>query len=203
MSTEDEINKLMQTKTTRELAEQLQFYKNLDKIGNVYYQHIPQKHFSLRHMLYQAMPTQIDLVKKTLNISFQKTPNNQQRSLKKYNIHRTLLVLANKLAVEYRREFKACAPRIKQHKKTDELLDGKIGMSNCYPEKYIKYVKEFLKFHPIEKWINNLVSQFENDFSTVIQDDIEKYKCNRCDKVIKKNSRAGHMKSCKKNNKEE
>jgi hypothetical protein len=198
MSTENEINILIEKNTPRQLAEQLQFYKNLDRIGNVYYQHIPNEYVSLRQMLYDAMPTKIDLLKKMLNISFTKTPKNQERSIQKYNIHRTLLILANKLAVEYRKEYKTCATRIKQHKHTDEILDGKIGMSNCYPKKYIKHVKEFLKHYPIEKWVNEFVSKIRNDFTQVIQDEVEKYQCKYCEKVIMKNSRTGHIKVCKK-----
>lgn len=198
MSTEDEIKIIMEKYTPRQLAEKLQFYKNLDRIGNVYYQHIPHGYVSLRQMLYDAMPTKIDLLKKMLNISFTKTPNEQQRSIQKYNIHRTLLILANKLAVEYKKEHKTCAPRIKQHKHTDEILDGKIGMSNFYPKKYIKYVKEFLKYYPIDSWVYEFVPKIRNDFTQVIQDEVEKYQCKYCEKVILKNSRTGHIKVCKK-----
>jgi hypothetical protein len=188
------IKNLLEKYSKEELAEQLAFYKDLEYKGNVYYENIPKYHYSVRQLILMVSKFNENVLKNLLDCSFNINKKKQSRTMKKYNINKTLLNLAGGLARQYKTEFKSSAPRIKKTKDTSELLDCHSQMSNCYPASYKKYVEKFIENHPIEKWH---IDEFDDKFNEIKIDNEVKYSCKNCEKNLKKNSRKQHLKNCK------
>lgn len=190
-----EVQTLVDNNSKIELAEQLAFYKNLDRKGNVYYLEPPEGHHSLNEFLQFATGYDRKQLIELLDMGFTKTDKSQRRSIQKYNRQANLLALASLLSQKYVFEHNGeHCPRVKGSKKTSELLECKSGLKNYYPSAYLKDVKQFLNYHPITEWCNNYKGKVMEDFEEICIDGETKYKCTRCLSVMKKNSRSGHRK---------
>lgn len=197
----EELNILLQNNTKEELAEQLMFYKHLERQGNIYHIKLPHNHHSVVQLLKMATLYSDDQLKEMLDFSFMKNDRTQSRSITKYNKHRNFLNLSKSLANQYYHEYKCCSPRIKGNISTDQILDFRSNVKNVYPYKYIDVVKIFLKNYPIEKWhINKSSICTSNDkhFTLKIIENQEKFECNYCEICLIKSSRKRHLKCCKK-----
>jgi hypothetical protein len=196
-----EIELLIKKYTVLELAEQLKFYKDLENVGNVYYQEVPQEHHSLIDLIKMASPeihpNEMSIM---LDMKFTNTVKSQFRKREKYNINKNLLRLAIQLSQDYKAEHsnRSC-PRVKNgktQKSTHELLNGKSGSHNTYPGTYVKKVKSYLKKYPLKHWCDFVIEEIEG--YNVIEDIGElKYQCIYCEKILKKKSRNNHKKICK------
>jgi len=192
-----EVQTLVDKYSKIELAEQLAFYKELERKGNVYYLDRPKGHYTLNEFLQFATGYNREQLKILLDMGFTKTDKSQRRSIKKYNRHSNLLALASLLSQKYVFEHKGeHCPRVKGSKKTSELLDCKSGFKNYYPSSYLDDVKQFLNNHPIKEWCDDYKGKVMEDFEEVCVDGETKYKCTRCgsSSIMKKNSRSGHRK---------
>jgi len=190
-----ELEILVNKYTKEQLAEQLLFYKDLDRKGNVYYEYPPEDHFSVRQLIKMVCPgKETDIL---LNCSFTKNDKNQKRDIGKYNTHKNILNLANKLSRYYVKDYKTSAPRTKGYKETNELLDCKSSICNWYPSSYIKYVREYINSNPIKEWYKGSKDELEDKFNTTTVDNVVKYICITCNKHLLKDSRRRHLITCK------
>ena len=189
------VNKLiydkLEEKTKEELRLELTFFKDLYIKGNVYLEEVPCDHSSLVDLLLLAEPTNQDFIKSTLNFGFKLKPTHQTRNIKKYNKHRKLLDLSHHIASIYKNEFNCCAVRVKNKVQKGEILSGKTGMKNVYPNNYLEHIKNFLKLHPIKNWDKN-----ELDGSFNYKEDLNLYECIICENNFNKNQRSKHLKRC-------
>jgi len=191
-----EIAILLSNNTKEELAEKLQHFEHLKRIGNVYDNEMPINHCSVVELIQMATGYHKETLSELLNFGFNKNANSQFRSISKFNKQRNLLNLSMNLAHAYQREYECCAPRIKGSITTDQILDCRSNVKNVYPMSYIKHVKSFLEHNPIEKWHKkNSSSDIDKHFTK--QEDSEKFQCKYCKRLLKKNSRKKHLQSCK------
>jgi hypothetical protein len=170
-------------------------YRDLERQGNVYHNKVPLNYKPLISLLEIETKIPKEKLFEIINMKFKKTEKTQSRSIEKYNTQYHLLRLATFLSTIYNKEFKSCTPRVKISKKTKELLDCKSGLRNVYPINYTKYIKEFLVKYPLEKWCLKYVATDDiKGFEEVTIDNIIKYKCLTCDKLLLKVSRKSHLK---------
>lgn len=180
----------LEEKTKEELRVELTFFKDLYTKGNVYLEEVPCDYSSLVDLLMLAEPNN-EFLKSTLNFGFKLKPTHQTRNIKKYNKHRKLLELSHHIASIYKNEFNCCAVRVKNKVHKGEILSGRTGMKNVYPNNYLEHIKSFLKLHPIKNWDKN-----ELDFSFSYKEDINLYECMICENNFNKNQRSKHLKRC-------
>ena len=181
--------------TQEEKDSQLITYKRLERNGNLYYDIKLINTYTLRELIYLAGSFDENTVKILLNCGFELTKNGQSRSLEKYNIHSNILILSKLLATTYaKNNNNAKCYRIKRNKKTEDLLNGKSGLSLCYPKSYLGLVQEYLKNNPLNTWHINLM---DNEFDYII--DSDKWECKLCDKILTRKSRESHFNKCLEN----
>jgi hypothetical protein len=174
------------------LREKLAFYDNLNRIGNVYLEYIPDKYSTLVDLLIMAEPDQKDFIQRMLKFGFTLNSTHQTRNLKKYNKHRKYLQLSHHIASIYKNEHGgACAVRVKNKVHKSEILEGKTGMKNVYPNTYIKQIREFLKRYPLKNWNKNNL-----DDSFTYHKELKLYECMICENKVNKNQRNKHLKKC-------
>jgi hypothetical protein len=201
---------LLEKFNKEELAEQLAFYKKLERKGNVYYEYLPSGHCSLRMLIEMACIK--DHTKEEINslliMKFKKVLVTKKNSVKQtrcvanYNRHSNMLRLSGLLSVLYKRQHngKSC-PRIKNEhlsKTTEELLDCRSGSHNCYPISYLGNVKNYMKFHPLKEWhLEHLKTETIIDgYDKITYTNGEvKYKCTNCSVILKAASRKAHTKT--------
>ena len=191
-----ELKILLDKYTKEQLAEQLLFYKDLDRKGNIYYEYAPKDYFSVRQLIKIVCP---DIsTDNLLNCSFIKNDKNQKRDIGKYNTHKNILNLASKLSRKYAKEYKTSTPRTKGNKETRELLNCKSSICNWYPASYVKYVREYINYNPIEEWCKGCKDELEDKFIKTTINNTVKYNCVTCKKTLMKDSRRKHLHSCNK-----
>lgn len=193
-----EVEALCEKYSKLELAEKLAYYKRLDRDGYVYYRTPPEGYYCLVGLIQLSTGIPDYKLKELLKMNFERTSNIQKRSIKKYNRNSALLSLAKNLSITYIREHNGeHCPRVKNSKNTTDILNAKSGLKNFYPLNYVKYVTEFLKKYPIEKWgefeLNSNIEDFE--IYEIDDNDNITYICNRCGHIMKKKSRYIHRKN--------
>jgi hypothetical protein len=202
----EELKLYMKNKTHLECARLCLYYQELERIGNVYFLDVPVDHLSLIDLIKLVYipkdPECVFEVSELLDMRFSNDKHkNQFREAKKYNRNQNLLKLASSLSIQYKKEYNGqSCPRVKNgktQKNTSQLLNGKSNCHNCYPSTYIEKVRAFLKEKPLEDW--DVVCCGITGFDEV-QDESTgeiKHKCIDCDRILKKNSRHNHKKTCK------
>ena len=177
-----------------QLVKQLAFFKNLERIGNVYYQSIPDSCSTMIELLEIASGYDAPTLKELLNLCFVKNDKSQTRCIEKYNKHSNLMGLAKYLSNEYSRQNAgAMPPRIKTSKSTEEILSCRSGLKNYYPTHYVVYIKIFLKNHPLNTWHLKYTGCVIDGFENLNNGS---YNCLKCEITLKKNSRRTHKKMC-------
>jgi len=188
------INKLEEEK--HELEKRLHGFTVLKNVGNVYSLTPLIGYKTFRELFFSAC---LDIgyteekIDEVLDFTLKdKEDGSQYRSLSEKLCYSKYLTLSKKLAKQYAKQFEKSSPRYKANKTTEEMLKGKSGLHNQYPENYKDIIENYVLNNPLDMW-GKLPSPivYINGIFT----------CELCEKDIKYSSIRSHLVSKKHKNK--
>lgn len=177
----------MKDKDIVELEIKIAYYKTLKDVGNVYNTEQSQDTKTFRQLISSCvLPKHRHLLKFGLE---ETECGGQFRSKEKKLRLSHYLTLSKRLAVQYKKDTGKVPTRFKGQIETDDMVKGKSGMGNEYPEYYKKYIEDYLAEHPVTTW-GSLPECIEYN-----KDDESKLNCTCCNTIIKSKSLKKHLKS--------
>ena len=137
----------MKEKTILELDQQIDVYRSLKDVGNVYNTEQSDDTKTFRQLInLYVLPKHRHLLKFGLE---ETECGGQYRSKEKKLRLSHYLTLSKRLAVQYKKDTGKVPTRFKGQIETDDMVKGKSGMGNEYPEYYKKYIEDYLAEHPV------------------------------------------------------
>lgn len=176
----------------QELIEKLCGFRTLENIGNVYLRKPIEGYKTFRELFFIAckeLGYDKDSIKYVLDFSLKdKEDGSQSRSLEMKLCYGKYLKLSKKLASDYYKDFKESSPRYKGKIEDNEMIKGKTGLHNQYPETYTKLIENYVLENPLELWgkLPSPIVYINGVFS-----------CESCEKDIKFSSIRRHLASKK------
>jgi hypothetical protein len=175
-----------------ELEKRLHGFTILKNVGNVYSLTPLTGYKTFRELFFSAcndIGYTEEKIDEVLDFTLKDNPDGSQyRSLSSKLCYSKYLTLSKKLARQYAKQFEKSSPRYKAKKTTKDMVKGKSGFHNQYPENYKDIIEDYVLNNPLEVWgeLPSPIVYIDGVFS-----------CELCEKDIKYSSIRSHLNSKK------